>query len=247
MGSCSDGVNGMIYVTSDLHGYPLEKFQNMLDAAGFTDEDFLFVLGDVIDRGPEGAELLLWLTQQPNVQLILGNHEALLLACRFLFEEATEDRLDALTTEKLALVQNWVDNGGSSTMQGLRKILKRDPDLLEGIMEYLLDAPLFEWVDVDDRRFLLVHAGLENFSPHRDLEDYDPRELLLARPGLDTAYFGDAVVVFGHTPTEIFGEAYKGRAVQTDSWICIDTGAGWGGAPMLLRLDDGKTYYVDGE
>ena len=117
----------MIYVTSDLHGYPVKKFQRMLQEAGFTDEDFLFILGDVIDRGEEGAELLLWLTQQPNVQLLLGNHEMLLLACRFLFEEVTEDRLDALTTEKLALVQNWVDNGGSSTMRGLQKILKEDP------------------------------------------------------------------------------------------------------------------------
>ena len=110
-----------------------------------------------------------------------------------------------------------------------------------------MDAPLYEWVDMDDRRFLLVHAGLENFSPDRDVEDYDPKELLLARPELDTVYYDDAIVVFGHTPTEVYGDAYKGRAVRTDSWVCIDTGAGWGGAPMLLRLDDGKAFYFDGQ
>ena len=233
----------MIYVTSDLHGYPVEHFQNMLREVGFSDEDFLFVLGDVIDRGEEGAQLLLWLTEQTNVQLILGNHEALLLACKFLFEEVTEDRLDALTTEKLELVQNWVDNGGGPTMKGLRAILRQDPDLLEGILDYLYDAPLYEWVEVSGKRFLLVHSGLDHFSPDRDLEDYDPRDLLLARPELDAVYYDDAMVIFGHTPTETYGESYRDRAVQTATWICIDTGAGWGGAPMILRLDDGKAFY----
>ena len=233
----------MIYVTSDLHGYPVETFRRMLRQIGFSDDDFLFVLGDVIDRGPEGAEMLLWLTQQPNMQLILGNHEALLLACRFLFEEVTEDRLEALTTQKLDLVQNWMDNGGGPTMKGLRAILKQDPELLEGIMDYLLDAPLYEWVEVSNKRFLLVHSGLDNFAPNRAPEDYDPKELLLARPEPDTVYYDDALVIFGHTPTDNYGEAHRGRAVQTGSWICIDTGAGWGGAPMFLRLDDGKTFY----
>ena len=66
----------MIYVTSDLHGYPLELFKKLLDKSGFTDDDFLYVLGDVADRGEAGVELLLWIMAQPNVELILGNHEA---------------------------------------------------------------------------------------------------------------------------------------------------------------------------
>ncbi len=45
----------MIYVTSDLHGYPLNKFLAFLKKAGFTEDDFLFVLGDVIDRGKYGV------------------------------------------------------------------------------------------------------------------------------------------------------------------------------------------------
>lgn len=41
----------MIYVTSDWHGYPLAKFMELLDKANFSDDDYCFVLGDVIDRG----------------------------------------------------------------------------------------------------------------------------------------------------------------------------------------------------
>lgn len=89
----------MIYVTSDLHGCSVDSFQQFLSRAGFRKEDYLFVLGDVIDRGENGAQLLLWLTEQPNMELILGNHEALLLACEFLLEEVTDESLARLTTE----------------------------------------------------------------------------------------------------------------------------------------------------
>ena len=48
----------MVYVTSDLHGYPLAEFKELLAKANFSDNDYCFVLGDVIDRGPESIELL---------------------------------------------------------------------------------------------------------------------------------------------------------------------------------------------
>ena len=233
----------MIYVTSDLHVYSLESFRRLLAQAGFRQEDYLFVLGDVIDRGEHGAELLLWLTEQPNVELILGNHEAMLLACEFLFEEVTDESLDRLTSERFDLLGNWLQNGGGPTLSGLRKILKESPELMEGILDYLRDAPLYEIVEVQGKRFVLVHAGLENFRLDRDLDDYSPEELLFGRPALDTAYYPDATVVFGHTPTVYYGEEYRGKAVRTDTWICIDTGAAMGGSPMLLRLDDMKEFY----
>ena len=233
----------MIYVTSDLHGCSLESFQRLLAQAGFRREDYLFILGDVIDRGEHGAELLLWLTEQPNVELILGNHEAMLLACEFLFEEVTDESLDRLTSERFDLLGNWLQNGGGPTLSGLRRILKESPELMEGILDYLRDAPLYEIVEVQGKRFVLVHAGLENFQPERPLDDYSPEELLFGRPALDTIYYPDATVVFGHTPTAYYGEEYRGKAVRTDTWICIDTGAAMGGSPMLLRLDDMKEFY----
>lgn len=233
----------MIYVTSDLHGCDPAAFRLLLDRAGFTGDDFLFILGDVIDRGEHGAALLLWLTQQPNMQLILGNHEALLLACDFLFREVTRDSLAQLRTEDLLLLENWMENGGSPTLTGLHRLLKQDPELVAGILDYLRDAPLYEDLPVNGRRFVLVHSGLGNFQSHRPLEDYTPEELLMTRPAPDTAYFENATVVFGHTPTEYFSETSRGRAYRAPTWTCIDTGAARGGTPMLLRLEDGKEFY----
>ena len=111
----------MIYVTADLHGYPLEKFQQLLKKVNFSDEDFLFIIGDVVDRGFDGVEILKWLMEQPNVELILGNHEAMMLACVFLFVEVTRQNIDILTMDRLGAVELWRSNGGDSTIDALYK------------------------------------------------------------------------------------------------------------------------------
>ena len=234
----------MIYVTSDLHGYPLGKFLAFLEKTGFTKDDFLFVLGDVIDRGKYGVQLLRWMTQQSNVQLILGNHEWFMLGCSYLFDEVNDENLDKLTPEKLKLAQNWKRNGADATISGFRKLLREDPGLVEGILDYIREAPLYETLELNGRKFVLVHAGLGNFDPEKPMEDYDEMELLWTRPALDTRYYEDATVIFGHTPTIYYGEEYKDRAIKTASWICIDTGVSFGRHPMLLRLDDMKEFYI---
>ena len=72
----------MIYVTSDLHGYPKDKFLRFLFDSGFSDNDELYVLGDVIDRnGDGGVEMMRWIMGQPNVHFLLGNHEDMMLEC----------------------------------------------------------------------------------------------------------------------------------------------------------------------
>ena len=91
----------------------------------------------LIDRGKNSA-LLLWLTKQPNMQLILGNHEALLLTCAFLFEEVTEESLEKLTAVQVNLLENYICNGGAPTLTGLKRLLKQDSELVYGILDYLL-------------------------------------------------------------------------------------------------------------
>ena len=233
----------MIYVTSDLHGYPLEEFQKLLSQAGFCDDDFLFVLGDVIDRGEEGVRLLRWMAEQPNVQLILGNHEAMLLRCAFLFREITEENAEALTAQDMEHLALWRSNGADPTLAAFKDLLRTKPDVMEGILDYLNEAPLYDYVVVDGRPFILVHAGLGNFSPDKPFHRYEAEDLLWVRPGLETRYFDEATVIFGHTPTYHYGESYRGKAIKTDTRICIDTGAAAGGHPMLLRLDDMQEFY----
>lgn len=232
----------MQYVCSDLHGFSIDKFKLMLNKVGFNDYDFLWILGDVIDRGTDGIKILKWLMTQPNAQLILGNHEAMLLACDFIFEEITEDSITKLTGTKLNTYATWVSNSGQPTLNALSAMRNNE---IKYILEYLREAPLYETVTINGRDFILTHSGLGSFKKDKKLSEYSSVDLLWNRPNLNREYFDDVTVIFGHTPTVYYGENYKGKAVKTKTWIDIDVGAGLGLNPMLLRLDDLKEFYFD--
>lgn len=233
----------MIYVISDLHGYPLEKFKKLLETAEFSDNDFLYILGDVIDRnGDGGVEMLCWLLEQPNVHLILGNHEAMLLACEFVFDEITNKSIDEMTSENLEILNNYMFNGGDLTLAYLRELSKKSPEMVIDIFDYLHDAPPYETITVGENDFLLVHAGLDNFSSDKKISDYSSHDLIWSRPRLDEEYFDDIITVLGHTPTIHYGTMYKGKIIKTKTWINIDVGTGFGQDPVLLRLDDFKEF-----
>jgi serine/threonine protein phosphatase 1 len=163
------------------------------------------------------------------------------LACTFLFDTITEEALDNLTEEDMAAFNTWVANGGSETLNSISGCDRED--ILE-IIDYVREAPLYDSVRVNNKDFLLVHSGLGEFDPNKDMSDYSADELIWTRPDLTQKYFDDMITILGHTPTHFYGEKYRGKAVVTDTWIDIDTGAACGGSPMLLRLDDMKEFYV---
>ncbi|MCR5808741.1 MAG: metallophosphoesterase [Clostridiales bacterium] len=233
-----------VFAVSDLHGYPLPKFLRLLESAGFSEKDTLYIIGDVVDRnGDGGVAMLLYIMAQPNYEFLIGNHEDMLLNCSFLFDEITEENIDTLTPDKLKHYERWMRNGGGVTAENLRKLKKEDEEAFRSLMQFLNDAPPAAGVAVNGRDFLLVHGGLKDFSPEKRLRDYDYFDLLWERPKLTDEYFDDVITVFGHTPTLYYGDEYAGRVIKTRTWINIDAGAAGGLPPALLRLDDLEVFY----
>ena len=66
------------YVMGDIHG-EADRFHAMLKKIQFSEDDILILLGDVIDRGPDGIALLLEIMEMPNAIMLLGNHEYMML------------------------------------------------------------------------------------------------------------------------------------------------------------------------
>ena len=225
----------MVYVISDLHGYPFKVFTEILRRAEFCDDDELYVLGDVIDRGADGVDYLLWLTQKKNVHFILGNHEKMMMACPFLFERFTIEYLLDPTREQRIALAVWNANGAKPTIYGLLGVEYEEK---QEILTFLKNTPLYREITVNDKKFFLVHSGLRDFRPDKPLEEYSENDLLWERPDPTQRYFDDKTVVFGHTPTWYYGDEHEGKILFTDTWIDIDVGAGGGFTPVLLRLDD---------
>lgn len=231
----------MIYVTSDWHGYPLAEIKQLFKKARFSGADYCFVLGDVIDCGEDGVEILKWLSVQPNIELVMGDHEAMLLDCAFLFDGSEASVSGKLTKEQMGALSVWMQNDAEPTINALKA---SEDDEREDILDYLRDLPLYETVTVNGRDFVLVHAGFDGFHPDKKISDYEPCELYRADPQLTDRYFDDMTTVFGHTPTSTFDPAYEGKLLKTDSWIDVDTGSAYGDPPMLLRLDDMREFYL---
>ena len=66
------------YVVSDLHGQ-FDIFMRLLEKAHFSPDDKLYMLGDAIDRGPDGIKILQYVMNSENMEFLLGNHELMML------------------------------------------------------------------------------------------------------------------------------------------------------------------------
>ena len=136
-----------VYVCSDIHGqYTL--YQKMLEEINFSDSDTLYILGDMIDRGPESIELLKDVMQRRNVQCLLGNHE--LMMYEYYQHAKGEDA-----------VWEYPNNGGRVTRKAFEKLTE---DEQRTILDFVGDLPLQLEVTAGGTTFLLSHSS---FLPDR--------------------------------------------------------------------------------
>ena len=233
----------MTYVMSDLHGR-YDLYVKMLELIGFSEEDELYVLGDVVDRGPNPMKILEDMSMRPNVYPILGNHDYMAeYLLGKLSVRITEENCDThLTAEDLAALAGWLTDGGQTTAEEFRRL---SPDMQEGILDYLSEFAPYEELTVGENRFVLVHAGLPDFDPACPLEDYDLYGLITTYTDYTKPYFTDRYLVTGHVPTGRIDEAYSGRIYRGHGHIAIDCGAVWGGRLGCIRLEDLREFYVE--
>jgi len=228
----------MTYVVSDLHGC-LEKFQKLLKEIRFSDNDVMYVLGDVVDHGDAPMELLCDLSMRFNVIPILGDCDY--RALRLLTELDRMWKGGDPDPTILGEMTEWITDGGQQTMEGFKAL---DDDMKEGILEYLADFSLYEEVTVKGRKYLLLHAGIADFDPATPLEDYMPEDFIHEPLDLNRPYFDDVTVIAGHVPTYTLPEAEKGKIFYGEGCILMDCGAAYDEPLGCLCLETGKEIYV---
>ena len=63
----------MNYVISDIHGC-YEEFMELLEKISFSEEDNLFILGDVLDRGPSPIKTMQEIMNRKNITFLVFNY-----------------------------------------------------------------------------------------------------------------------------------------------------------------------------
>ena len=217
----------MIYCMSDLHG-ERDFFLQMLEQIHFSDTDHLYILGDVIDRGPSGVEILEQIMEASNMTMLLGNHEQMCLSTLGPHNEFGAREL-------------WRQNGGMKTYREL--LYHSTPQRRNCILRFLSSLPDCLEITVGGRHFHLVHG-----FPGDDLHS---RIWGRAEPG-STSPYPNTICVVGHTPTVFLtGRMDEDFSIWHGNGI-IDIDCGCGNRKAVhrrlacLRLDDMAEFYVGG-
>lgn len=228
---------GKVLACSDLHGrldlfHQIQSFLNK--------DDTLYILGDVIDRGPDGWKLFKEVMKDSRCKLLKGNHEDM---C---FKAMTDVRYGNYQDN----IPVWFNNGGDITFD---QILADE----NGFNIYPLMGSLItqtEYINKDNIKIILNHSGFyqdECLSLGHDLL-WDRKQY---KVDFAKGWRGpeDMIVVHGHTPISLMIKdmqktawfyqkeepKYDGGAFwyADNHKVNLDTGACWTGFTVVLDLD----------
>ena len=186
----------MIYVLSDIHGNE-RRFASVLEQIRLQPEDTLYVLGDVIDRHPGGIRILQKLMQMPNVKMLLGNHEYMML--RALGHPFDGEKSTFLVRRRAKA--HWYRNGGQVTYRAFWRLPK---GAREQIIAFLQALPLRYDIAVNGVSYRLVHGAPEEaYVPGGKYKN--PVHFAVWKRWERTDTFPEGpILVFGHTPTQYY-------------------------------------------
>jgi len=226
----------MNYVMSDIHGC-YDKYCAMLGKIKFSDGDVLYILGDVLDRGPEGMKVLLDIAKHENIILLRGNHDQwalnLLSNLYRLLQEEVPDELK----EQYRI---WLSYGGNATV---KEFLELNEDEQEKVFEVLSASLIYKEIEVNGVTYFMAHTVPEK-EKFCCSEDCTIEDFLMGEPDYEEQYFPDKIIITGHTPTGFIDETSKGKIWMHNNHIAVDCGAVFGNPLGCLCLESYEEVYV---
>ena len=223
------------YVVADIHG-EADRFHAMLEKIRFCADDTMYILGDVVDRGPDGIKLLQEIMQTPNMVMLLGNHEYMML--QYFSPDASSEE-----------IRRWNRNGNAPTKAAYLKLKARKQ---RAILEYLRTLPTHLELTINGQDFYLVH-GFPAENVHDEVWLRPSMDAPNPKPGYQ--------VIVGHTKVLSLIQPEEERiAFATDlenrgehlkiyhgpGFIDVDCGCGYD-MPIkklaCIRLEDMLEYY----
>lgn len=227
-----------VYAIGDIHGR-LDLLDDLLArieedriARGLAETTIIF-LGDLIDRGPDSAQVVerlrLFRPDDATVRFLLGNHE--------------EVFLKALAGEKGAL-QFFIRTGGKATILSYQiseaEYLEADYPVLQELLQARVPPEHVEFLSVFEDLIVIgdyafAHAGIDPAAP---IAEQLPAKLRWIREGfLDHRGLLEKIVVHGHT--------ISGTVEERAHRIGIDTGAYASGRLTALGLEGRARWYLE--
>ena len=194
-----------IYVCSDLHGqYTL--FMKLLEKINFSDNDTMYIIGDLIDRGPKGIKLLKYLMNKNNIICTIGNHEHMMWSY---YRGHDHD---------YAMAWKHPGNGGDKTRNQFNNLNNKEQNKL---LDYIENMYLQIEVKENNKTFLLSHSSFiidKNTTKWKDCSNFEVERTLWYSPWRQWEHerfehynWDNRIHVIGHVPVQriIYEENYN--------------------------------------
>lgn len=223
-----------VYVMSDVHGQ-YNWFLKMLEKIHFFQDDELYIIGDIMDRGPKNLEMFDIVKNTPNIHLVMGNHEEMALEYY-----KNKDPLDR---------RLWFNNGGEKTFSQFFENEKSETE----IIDFLSNLPYQKEIEVNGINYVLTHS-----DPFADYEDGMIWSRLCIFDDYSAVVKPNTIYLTGHTPIpSIYGNKAEEKIYKSKDenvWF-IDYGCAYASLSFdnykamaslgCIRLDDQKLFIVD--
>ena len=226
------------------------KFQNLDD---IKEEDIMneeavistlegvYVLGNIIGAGGGSMKILQDMMSRDNVIAVVGENEYKITQAL----KALNDHIQSTgEVPPQMLVDKITSMLGEELSGAVEEFLQLDDEEREDVIEYIdeISEEAFLEVMMARKKFVLVHAGIRNFDPKKELDEYDTEDFITEPADLDKTYYKNRTLVVGHVPTtELGGE---GKIVKKNNNVAIDCGCGKGGQLGIYCLGNGSEMYV---
>lgn len=236
------------YVCSDIHGR-MDRYQKLLDTIALSQEDTLFVLGDVIDRNPDGIAIITDMLARKNVELFLGNHEWFLYRSMGVYgDDFVADR---------AMKRIWCsrNNGGAPTARVFEAL---DADRKRQILDAVWKSTLLRVVEIHGVCYHLSHSytlanRTKDYYRFCDVAADQVEDVVWKSVFREGAYHvgfhefpPDLHYIVGHVPVQRVSGDY--HILRQQHITDIDGGCAYsfleGSCLACLRLEDQEEFYI---
>jgi predicted phosphodiesterase len=208
-----------ILIVSDIHGN-LNLFKKLLTKARYdAKEDYLFILGDFVEKGPNSLDTLHYvmeLSKEKNCHVLKGNCEIIF---QNIYERNTEEdfnyfRWNGYTLLREMCKESKINLDSNITLKETLDILKND---FSKEYDFLKSLPTV--IETDD--YIFTHAGIPS------VETDDAKNYLRINEFNNIASRQKKMTIVGHYPSVNYSNKYlnyKPHFNYTKNIISIDGG-----------------------
>lgn len=219
------GSDYRLVVISDIHG-GYNHLIKLLDKVNLTDNDFLIIIGDFLEKGPNSKEVLdflIDLNKREKTYILKGNNEDFILKCIY-NDNFSEILIKYMKYKEYgSLLDSYIKelnmdiniDTGKSIQKAIKKEFAKHLTFLNNL-----------YTAIETQDFIFVHAGIEKIANWKKSKEH---QLLYLESFLKKGHNTDKTVVVGHWPCSNYRKDSLSNEILFDSdnkIISLDGGFG---------------------